>query len=308
MKFQKDAARTSEIAEATSLGGGGGGRGMDMKLQLGSAMLCAQLGAVTNQKKRRQAETVGGLLNSAQQEKKDCIELLKLFDKHTEEWDEAMDYYKKAKSEVRKFMDQLSSLATLNDGERTTGEEITDDFVESLRNRPAMATLHQPSHPSQASGRASQMVDLQALENGPASQVVDPEALNCTDACTRNACQDKEGSDMKSDGSEMKLDYDHDAAPDDEYYFIPQTATAATVVPTDTPAGPSVDDEINDGFPYCGAGKHCDMPNKRLNARCYDWKNDPKHRCKKCGHVLHCGLCGSGEGQELTCHKCKLDK
>jgi hypothetical protein len=39
LKLNDDAARTSEIAQATSLGGG---RGMDMKLQRGSAMLCAQ--------------------------------------------------------------------------------------------------------------------------------------------------------------------------------------------------------------------------------------------------------------------------
>ena len=47
LKLTKDAARTSKIAEATSLGGG---RGMDMKLQLGSAMLCAQLGQIKNKK------------------------------------------------------------------------------------------------------------------------------------------------------------------------------------------------------------------------------------------------------------------
>jgi hypothetical protein len=47
-------------------------------------------------------------------------------------------------------------------------------------------------------------------------------------------------------------------------------------------------DETNngDGFPYCGAGKHCPMPNKSLNAKCYDCDKNPKHRCLKCRHLL----------------------
>jgi hypothetical protein len=44
-----------------------------------------------------------------------------------------MEEYKVAKSEVRSYMTQLSHLATLNDGKRSADEEITDNFVESLR-------------------------------------------------------------------------------------------------------------------------------------------------------------------------------
>jgi hypothetical protein len=160
LKLNNDAARTSEIAQVTSLGGG---RGMDMKLQLGSAMLCAQLGQLNNQIKRMQAETVGGLLNCAQQEKQGCIELLKTFDKSAEEWDEAREDFKEAKSEFRKFMDQLAGLATLNDGKRTADEEITDDFVNSLRKRPAVVTLHQPTQETVTQeGRLSQIIGTPA--------------------------------------------------------------------------------------------------------------------------------------------------
>jgi hypothetical protein len=84
-------------------------------------------------KKRIRAETMGGLLNCAQKEEQDCIEMLTMLDNHSEEWDAAMEEYKVAKSEVRSFMTQLSHLATLNDGKRSANEEITDNFVESLR-------------------------------------------------------------------------------------------------------------------------------------------------------------------------------
>jgi myosin heavy subunit len=104
---------------------------------------------------------VQGLLNCAQQEKQGCIELLKIFDKNTEEWDEAREDFKKAKSEVRKFMDQLAGLATLNNGKRTADEEITDE----------VATLHQPIQETVTQeGRLSQMVDFQELENLKAAQ------------------------------------------------------------------------------------------------------------------------------------------
>jgi hypothetical protein len=111
---------------------------------------------------------MGGLLNCAQKEKQDCIEMLKMLDNHSEEWDTAMEEYKVAKSEVRSFMTQLSHLATLNDGKRSADEEITDNFVESLRQgrpaipaTPAMPSLHQPTQDTITEGPFSQMVDLQ---------------------------------------------------------------------------------------------------------------------------------------------------
>jgi hypothetical protein len=60
-------------------------------------------------------------------------------------------------------------------------------------------------------------------------------------------------------------------------------------------------------FPCCGAGKRCPMPDKKLNAGCYDRNGKPKHRCRKCGDLLHGGICGSGEGKELTCFICVAD-
>jgi hypothetical protein len=111
-KATKDSARKSKFSETTSLGGG---RGMDMKLQLGSAMLCAQLGQFKNQKMRMRAETVGGLLVCAQKEKQDCIEMLKMFDKQSQEWDEAMRDYKQAQTQVQRFMDQLTDISAQND-------------------------------------------------------------------------------------------------------------------------------------------------------------------------------------------------
>jgi hypothetical protein len=276
LKLNDDAARTSKIAQATSLGGG---RGMDMKLQLGSGMLCAQLGQLNNQKKRMQAETVGGLLNCAQQEKQGCIELLKTFDKNAEEWDEAREDFKKAKSGV----DQLAGLvATLNDGKRTADEEITDDFVNSLRKRPAVATLHQPTQETVTQeGRLSQMVDFQELENL------------------------KEAHDAASEASSIHEKPSSVAS-------SPSSA-ASTVVPMSTStqaaaSGPSAADATNKSFPHCGAGKHCAMPHFALDKGCYDCNGNPKHRCAKCKRVLHGGLCGTGEGTQLACFLCLINK
>ena len=56
-KAKKDSARIGEFAEGTSLGGGGQ-RGMDVKHQFGTAMVCAQLGHLKQQKMRVKAETV----------------------------------------------------------------------------------------------------------------------------------------------------------------------------------------------------------------------------------------------------------
>ena len=281
---EKNSARISQVSKETSLGGK---RGMDMKNQLGTAMVCAQLGHLKQQKLRMKAETVGGLLLCAQSEKKDSIEMLKIFEKDTEEWNEAMEDLKKASLQVRELMAEMSKISALHGDDvgrkRSAEEEIAEDFVESLRKRPALATLHQPSQLSQeATSPISQMVDLQALEN-----------LRDEDAAKSNGRSVSRHSDielLESDEGD-----NGDAAPD---YIDPTIATA-------TP-GASIDnsEEENDGFPYCGAGKYCTMPNKRLNADCYDWNEKPKHRCKKCRHVLHGALCGSGEGKEMTCHKC----
>ena len=141
---------------------------MDMKNQLGTAMVCAQLGHLKQQKMRMKAETVGGLLLCAQSEKKDAIEMLKIFDKDTEEWKEAMEDLKKASSQVRELMAEMSKISALHGDnvghKRSAEEEITEDFVESLRKRLALATLHQPSQLSQATSSISQMVDLQELD------------------------------------------------------------------------------------------------------------------------------------------------
>ena len=286
---EKNSARIAQLSEGTSLGGGR--RGMDMKNQLGTAMVCAQLGHLKQQKMRMKAETVGGLLLCAQSEKKDAIEMLKIFDKDTEEWKEAMEDLKKASSQVRELMAEMSKISALHGDnvrhKRSAEEEITEDFVESFRKRPALATLHQPSQLSQATSPISQMVDLQALEN-----------LRDEDAATSNDGRSvSRNSDIEVLGSENGSDEgdNDDTAPD---YIDPTIATA-------TP-GASLDnsEEENDGFPYCGAGKYCTMPNKRLNAGCYDWNQKAKHRCEKCRHVLHSALCGSGEGKEIICHKC----
>ena len=38
---------------------------------------------------------------------------------------------------------------------------------------------------------------------------------------------------------------------------------------------------------------------EKLNAGCYDCNGKPKHRCRKCGDLLHGGICRTGEGKEL---------
>jgi hypothetical protein len=312
-KLAKDSARTSANAEASSLGGG---RGMDMKLQLGSAMLCAQIGHNKNEKMRMRAETVGGILVCAQKEKQDSIEMLKMFDQHSEEWDDAMIDLKKAQLQIRNLMDQLSHIAALNDDgnpdrKRSADEEVTEEFVESLRPTKcpaAIPPLHQPSQPSQAShviqGQFSQMVDLQALEDLKEAAVEDLEEA-AADIRSSSASFNSKFTDQESVHNSEPEPLSLSTVP----FPTPgrtatQIATPALSAIATTTAGPSTADETNTSFPYCGAGKYCMMPNKRLDAGCYDWNKQPKHRCMKCLRLLHSGICGTGEGLQITCLLC----
>jgi hypothetical protein len=86
------------------------------------------------------------------EEKQDCIEMLKMFDNRSEEWGDAMKDFKQAQTQLQRFMDQLSHILAVNDDgdpdrKRSADEEVTEDFVESLRNSKHQATppLHQPS-------------------------------------------------------------------------------------------------------------------------------------------------------------------
>ena len=210
------------------------------------------------------------------------IEILKIFDKETKEWKEAMEDLRKALSQVRELMAKISKISALHGEDagrkQSAEEEITEDFVESLRKRPVLATLNQPSQLSQATSQILQMVDLQALDDLRGDAV----------ASKSNGGSESMNSDMEGPGSENEsTEGNDDVAPD---YIVSTIATA-------TP-GASIDDsgEENDGFPYCGAGKHRRMLNKRLNARCYGWNEEqPKHMCKTCRHLLHGVLCGSWE-------------
>jgi hypothetical protein len=177
----------------------------------------------------------------------------------------------------------LAGLATLNDGKRTADEEITDDFVNSLRKCPALATLHQPTQVTVTQEcRLSQMVDFQELENLRAAHDAASEA---------SSIHEKPSSVTSS-----------------------QSSAASTVVPTSTStqaatSGPSAAADVtNSSFPYCGAGKHCAVPHFALDKGCYDCNGNPKHRCAACKRVLHGGLCGSGEGTELTCFVCLINE
>jgi hypothetical protein len=299
-KSAKDSRRTSELAEATSLVGGR--RGMDMKTQLGSAMLCAQLGQLDNQKMRMRSETLGGLLMCAQKEKQDCIELLKIFEAKSVEWNTAMDDFNEARTQVKFYTDKLSHIAEENDDrKRSAAEEVTYEFAESLRNskRPAIPPLHQPSGEETQATQYSQMIDMQALADLRAEAAASKSALAPAASGVASVNSEESAFTMTTVVRRRTETSSTEATT-----VVPTAATPSTTVATSTTSGPSIADQTNHSFPFCGAGKYCSMPNKKLDANCYDWDQAPHYRCLDCKRVLHGALCGKGEGTELTCFVC----
>jgi hypothetical protein len=105
-----------------------------------------------------------------------------------------------------------------------------------------------------------------------------------TNAESKSEVEDAWESEEEEDGRLLGNEgANEEDKPDDNYFFKHGMATGTTVDatstgttedstgttedPTATP-GPSIDDDDGFGFPYCGAGKYCTMPNKRLNAQC----------------------------------------